>query len=138
KQDLFYFNELVASFVPKMSRAILTRVEADVLGCANEQKLEDKNMINGFPHRFVGSATGERIALADIALAKLALDKANVPPVGRVAIVDPSVEYVFNTLTNLTNVINNPMFEGIVTTGFATGMRFYKNIFGFDIYISNY
>src|SRR5690606_31901364 len=50
----------------------------------------------------------------------------------------PSVEYVFNTLTNLTNVINNPMFEGIVTTGFATGMRFYKNIFGFDIYISNY
>jgi hypothetical protein len=29
------------------------------------------------------------------------------------------------------------MFEGIVSSGIATGMRFVKNIYGFDVYVSN-
>ena len=55
-----------------------------------------------------------------------------------IAIVDPSVEYTINTLTNLANVSNNPMWEGIIATGIASGMRFLKNIYGFDVYTSNY
>ena len=43
-----------------------------------------------------------------------------------------------NTLTNLVSVSNNPMWEGIVSSGIATGMKFVKNIYGFDIYTSNY
>jgi hypothetical protein len=59
----------------------------------------------------------------------------------RVAVIDPSQEYVLNTLTNLVSVQNNPKFEGIVQEGFvnsATGLRFSRNIYGFDVYVSNY
>ena len=65
------------------------------------------------------------------------LKKANVPDTNLVAIVDPSVEYTINTLTNLSNVSNNAMWEGVVSSGIATGMRFVKNIYGFDVYVSN-
>ena len=33
---------------------------------------------------------------------------------------------------------NNPRWEGIIETGIGSGMRFIKNIFGFDFYVSNY
>ena len=55
-----------------------------------------------------------------------------------VAIVDPSVEYQLSTLTNLVNVSNNPQWEGIIRDGMTTGMRFKMNIYGFDVYISNF
>jgi hypothetical protein len=80
------------------------------------------------------------LALADFARAKLALDKALVSQ-RRIAVIDPSQEYILNTLTGLTGITNNPMFEGIVTEGFVnstTGMRFSKNVYGFDVYVSNY
>jgi hypothetical protein len=78
------------------------------------------------------------MAIKDFAKALYALKRANVPGTNLVAIVDPSVEFAFNTLTNLVNVSNNPMWEGIITTGIGSGMRFTKNIFGFDVYVSNY
>jgi hypothetical protein len=53
-----------------------------------------------------------------------------------VAIVDPSVEYALSTLTNLTNMSNNPRWEGIVSSGISTGMKFLVNIYGFDVYVS--
>jgi hypothetical protein len=61
---------------------------------------------------------------------------AIVPNTNRVAIVHPSTAYALETLTNLTNVSNNPQWEGIVSTGISTGMRFLKNIYGFDVYES--
>jgi hypothetical protein len=54
-----------------------------------------------------------------------------------VAIVDPSVEYALNTITNLANISNNPHWEGVIAEGIATGMRFVKNVYGFDVYVSN-
>jgi hypothetical protein len=74
----------------------------------------------------------------DFAKALYSLKKANVPDRNLIAIVDPSVEYTLNTLTNLTNVSNNPRWEGIITSGIASGMRFVKNVYGFDVYTSNY
>jgi hypothetical protein len=41
-------------------------------------------------------------------------------------------------LSSLTTVANNPKWEGIVSTGIATGMNFIANIYGFDVYTSNY
>lgn len=137
KQDAFYMNQLVSTFVPKQARAISERVEADILGLSASQTASDENVINGADHRFVGTGTDEIIAVADFAKALHSLKKANVPDQNLVAIVDPSVEYTLNTLTNITNVSNNPMWEGIVTTGLATGMKFVKNVFGFDVYTSN-
>lgn len=137
KQDMFYMSQLVSKFVPKQQRAIMENVEATVLGLQSQQTASDLNNINGAPHRFVASGTNEVMGIADFAKARYSLKKANVPDTNLVAIVDPSVEYTINTLTNLTNVSNNPRWEGIVENGIATGMSFVKNVFGFDVYVSN-
>jgi len=137
KQDGFYMDQLAASFVPKQNRAIMERVEADVLGLQSQQTASNGNLINGAKHRYVATGTDEVIALKDFARARHALKVANVPDQNLVAIVDPSVEYTLNTLSNLTNVSNNPRWEGIVADGIATGMSFVKNVYGFDVYVSN-
>lgn len=141
KQDSYYANQLIASFVPKMRRAIEENLESSIFALGNSQTINDPNTINGVAHRFVATGSSNTVlSLADFARAKLSLDKANTSQ-KRVAIIDPSQEYVLNTQTNLVNVSNNPMFEGIVTEGFVnstTGLRFSKNIYGFDVYVSNY
>jgi hypothetical protein len=141
KQDAYYADQLIAAFLPKMKRAIEENLETNIFALVNSQTAADPNTINGAAHRFCGSGnTNTTLALSDFARAKFALDKANASQT-RIAIVDPSQEYALNTLTNLVNVINNPLFAGIVTEGFvnsATGLRFSKNIYGFDVYVSNY
>lgn len=144
KQDAYYSAQLIASFIPKERRALDERIETDIFktgqpdAAQGGQTAANTNTINGAYHRFVGSGTNETMRLEDFAKAKFALRKANVPLSGLVAIVDPSVGYELETLTNIVNVSNNPMWEGIVTTGITTGMRFIKNVYGFDVYESNY
>lgn len=139
KQDSFYTSKLVSRFVPKQHRAIMERMEVDVLNIGPAgQVANDPNLINGARHRFVAGGTGNTIMPEDFAKALYALKKADVPQTNLVAIVDPSVEFNLNTLTNLVNVSNNPKWEGIVDSGIATGMRFIVNIYGFDVYTSNY
>lgn len=140
EQDSFYMGQLVSSFVPKQRRAIMEHFEATVLekpeailgASANGQYA-----INSAYHRMSGGNAG-KIEVADFAYARYALKKANVPDTALVAIVDPSVEYTINTLSNLVSVSDNPRWEGIVADGIATGMKFVKNIYGFDVYTSNY
>lgn len=137
KQDSFYMQDLVSSFVPKQARAIMKAMEVRIFDRMNAgQTASNLNVINGADHRFVASGTNEVLAPADFAKAKYALQKANVPMTDLVAIVDPSVEYHLSTLTNLVNVSNNPQWEGIVRTGMSTGMKFITNIYGFDVYVS--
>lgn len=138
KQDGFYMDKLVAAFVPKQERAIMVSLETAILGLQSGQTASNLNTINGADHRFVASGTNEVFTTSDFAKARYALKKANVPDTNLVAIVDPSVEFTLNTLTNLSNVSNNKMWEGIVADGIATGMRFVKNVYGFDVYVSNY
>lgn len=141
KQDSYYADQLIAAFLPKMRRAIEENLETNVLALANSQTAADPNSINNAAHRIAASGNSNTtLTVSDFAKMKFALDKANASQM-RVAIIDPSQEYYLNTLTNLVNVINNPMFEGIITEGFVnsqTGMKFSKNIFGFDVYVSNY
>jgi hypothetical protein len=143
RQDLFYSAQLEAKFVPSQARALAEKMETDVLalaaaGASGGQTVADLNNINGAPHRFCGSGTSAVFAVADAAKALYSLKKANVPSSNLVAIVDPTVEYTLNTLTNIVNVSNNPRWEGMIETGIGSGMRFIKNIFGFDFYVSNY
>ena len=139
KQDAFYSAQLEAAFVPEQERAIMAHFERTTLATpeagvtANSQEL-----IDGIQHRWAGSTTGAFISVSDFARARYALKKLNVPDTNLVAIVDPSVEYTINTLTNLVSVSDNPRWEGIVSSGIATGMKFVKNIYGFDVYTSNY
>lgn len=137
KQDSYYMSRLVSSFTPKQHRAIMKAIEVDVLALGpSGQTASNLNTINGANHRWVGSGTNEVIALKDFALARYALQKANVPMTNLCAIVDPSVEYTLSTLANLVNVQNNPKWEGIVSTSMSTGTKFLYNIFDFDVYVS--
>lgn len=139
KQDAFYTSRLEAAFVPKQARAIAERMEQGALAIGPDgQTPSNLNTINGGDHRFVGAGTGGAIAPQDFARAKYALRKANVPMTNLIAIVDPSVEYTLSTLTNLVNVNNNPQWEGVVREGMATGMQFKFNIYGWDVYISDW
>lgn len=139
KQDTFYLDRLISKFVPSQARAIMTGIEEKVLSVGPDgQTPSDLNNINGAPHRFYGQGSGNKISPEDFALAKFALQKANVPMTNLVAIVDPSVEFQLSTLQNLVNISNNPRWEGIVRDGMSTGMRFIMNVYGFDVYMSNY
>jgi hypothetical protein len=139
EQDLFYANQLMSRFVPEQERALMVRLEGDILKVAPDgQTAADTNAINGQKHRFVGTGTSNVMAVEDFARARLSLKKANVPDTNLIAIVDPSVEYTMNTETNLANISNNPRWEGIVSDGIASGMKFVKNIYGFDVWESNH
>lgn len=138
KQDGFYMSQLIASFVPAQARAINERLEADIFRLAMQQTPGSLNKINGADHRWVASGTNEVMDVKDFAKALYALKKANVPDTNLIAIVDPSVEYAINTITNITNISNNPRWEGVIGDSIASGMRFVKNIYGFDVYVSNY
>jgi hypothetical protein len=141
KQDSFYAQQLIGMFPAKMRRALDENLESSVFSLANTQTLNDTNTINGADHRFIASGnTNTNLSLDDFAKAKFALDKAQAGGT-RVAIIDPSQEYVFNKLVGAQAFTNNPQFGGIVNGGFVndvTGMRFIKNIFGFDVYVSNF
>lgn len=145
-QDSFYAQRVLASFVPKESRALMEKLESDILKApspvnsqgAGGQTVDDPNLVNTALHRYGGSGGSAAIAVSDFSYAKFALKKANVPLNNLVAIVDPSVAFTLENATNLVNISNNPMWEGVVTTGLTTGMRFIKNVYGFDVYESNY
>jgi hypothetical protein len=143
KQDSYYADQLIAAFLPRMKRAIEENLETNILALQSSQTAANPNTINGAAHRFVASgSTNTVLSLNDFAQAKFALDKAAVTA-QRIAIIDPSQEFVINTLTNLTSVQNNPQFQGLIETGMTnngptTGLRFIRNIYGFDVYVSNY
>lgn len=149
KQDLFYMSELVSTFVPKQARAIKRHLEIDIMNAgqpvtgnpAGSQVAGSPNLINGAAHRKVGSGTlntKKVLGVEDFAYARYALKKANVPDRNLIALVDPSTEFVMNTLANLTNVSNNPRWEGILANGIGSENHFVANIYGFDVYTSNY
>lgn len=139
KQDAYKASALEASIPRTHFRLIQERYETDMLATVNLQTLGNPNIINGYAHRWVASSgtTNGVMTLEDFLYAKLAADKANMPEEGRVAIVDPSVEAALNQQVGLQAFSNNPQFEGIVNTGFARGKRFIRNIYGWDVYVSN-
>ena len=141
RQDGTQVETLMAMQAMEATRGIAENIETKFLAAANNaQTGAAVNLVNGRPHRWVAggaAATSRNMSMADIVAMKLAFDKANVPQAGRIAIVDPVVEATLNSLTNLVNVSNNPMFEGIVTEGFARDHKFIRNIFGFDFWTSN-
>jgi hypothetical protein len=138
-QDAFYSAQLISKFLPEQERAIMAHFETTTMAAAEVGVSANSNeAIDGIEHRWAAGGTGAVMTVEDFARARYALKKANVPDTNLIAIVDPSVEYTMNTLTNLTNVSNNARWEGIVSDGIATGMKFVKNIYGFDVYCSNY
>lgn len=140
KRDSFYASDVLASFVPRQRRALMEAVETRVFERANAgQTSADLNTINGAAHRWVGQGTSDSIALVDFARARNSLTKANVPLNNLVAIVDPSVAYTLQTQTNIVNLMTpQQRWSDLVNTGGTSGMHFIGNVYGFDIWVSNY
>lgn len=138
KQDSYLFSQLVSSFVPKEHRAIMKRLEKDMLRIGpDRQTASDRNLINGVDHRWVATGASDSMSVEDFARARLALQKANVPMTNLVAIVDPSVEFTLNTQANVVNLMSPmPAWQPIVNSGIGTGMQFKMNLYGFDVYVS--
>ena len=138
KQDSFYMNQLVSSFVPSQARALAKAMEVDMLATIPEgQTSAATNAVNGANHRWIGSGTNETIDVSDFAKARYSLAKANVPLQNLVAIVDPSVEYKLSTQTNVMNLMTpSPQWQRIVHEGGLTGMQFKYNLYGFDVWVS--
>lgn len=139
QQDGYKAAALEASIPREHLRLIKERYETDMLAQSNKQTLSNPNEINGFAHRWVAASgtTNGVITLEDFAYAKLAFDKAYIPDEGRIAVIDPVSEMALNIAVGSQAFINNPQFEGLVNTGFARGRRFVRNIYGFDIYVSD-
>ena len=142
REDGAQIDSLMSMRAMESTRALGENHESRFLAVANAaQTNANVNLVNGRPHRWIGGGSGVTtrvMSMSDLIAMKLAFDKANVPAAGRMAIVDPIVEATLNSLTNLVNVSNNPMFEGIITEGFAKDHKFVRNIFGFDIWTSNF
>jgi hypothetical protein len=146
RQDGAQIDQLMAMRAVESTRALGVQHETRYLAVAASasgtgQTLANVNLVNGRPHRWVAggaSATNRLMTVSDFIAMKLSFDKAGVPAGGRIALVDPIVEATLNSLTNLVNVSNNPMFEGIINEGFSREHKFIKNIFGFDIWTSNF
>lgn len=141
REDGSQIEQLSAMRAMEATRAIGEVMETSFLAaCEGAQTAANVGLVNGRPHRWVAGGAGgtsRNMTMSDFIAMKLSFDKANAPQGGRIAIVDPIVEATLNGLTNLVNVSNNPMFDGIVTEGFARDHKFIRNIFGWDIYTSN-
>ena len=157
QQDSFYSAQLESSFVPKQARALFENLESDIMGIAGAgggiggsgQTVSDGNAINNADHRLIASgavpsgagANDHTLAFADFAKALYALKKANVSDQSLVAFVDPSVEYTINNTSTIIQSGNQPVDQSLASAlenSVGTGMRFVRNIFGFDIYCTNY
>lgn len=119
------------------SQAFRETMLTRILDTQKNQVLGDPNLINGFAHRYKASGAGNTLSLDDIRAAKLAFDKARIPSNGRVLLIDATHEYQLNALSQVLSA-DNPGFRGIVETGFGQDARFIRNIYGFDIMITDY
>ena len=140
KRDSYYASDVIAAFVPRQHRVLMEGVETRILAQANNgQTASNPNIINLADHRFVATGINTGLALPDFARAQYALTKANVPLTNLVGIIDPSVAYTIQTQANLVNLLSPmPMWEGVVKEGAVSGFKFRFNLYGFDLYVSNY
>ena len=143
RQDGAQIESLLAMRAMSGTRAIQEDFESKFLLNAGilAQTLSDGNSINGFDHRWIADRAADNsheIGLQDFLDMKLAFDKANVPQMGRIAIVDPVVEASLNGLLTVNqNVDRNPQFQALLEQGFARDHKFMFNLYGWDIYTSN-
>lgn len=141
RQDSVQLEQLMAMRAVESTRALAEDVETKFLSAAaTVQTAGNISLVNARPHRWVaGNGTTRLMTLDDLVALKLSFDKANVPQAGRILMVDPIVEATVNGLVVTTTATdNNPMWDGMITTGFAQSHKFVKNIMGFDIYTTNF
>jgi hypothetical protein len=140
-QDSYLASQIMAKVPALEARAIAADLEQKILKLANKQTTNDSNTINGMQHRFVAGTVDDGwgvLTPEDFAYATVALKKVNyIGP--KIAIIPSYQEYALVTNPRIKASLNyNPSFEGIVRDGAMSGMRFSFNIYGWDVYTSEF
>ena len=140
RQDGAQVEALHAAQSTENLRAIQERFETRFLATMNAgQDSGDRNLVNGFSHRFRASGTNQTLSEADLIDMQLSFNKANVPMMGRIAIVDPVSAAAFSKRAQLTSNLDasSGLTQGLVKDGFAKEHQFVTSIYGWDIWTSN-
>lgn len=140
-QDSYLANQIMAKVPALEARAIAADLEQKIFALANKQTNNNANILNGMRHRFIAGTATEgygNLTPEDFAYASVALKKVNyVGP--QIAIIPSFQEYKIVSNPRIKASLNyNPKFEGIVREGAMTGMKFSFNIYGWDVYTSEY
>lgn len=140
-QDSYLASQIMSKVPGEEARAIAADLEQKIWALANKVKTNDANVYNGMQHRFVaGSETDGWGVLTpeDFAYASVALKKVNyIGP--KIAVIPSYQEYAIVTNKRIQASLEyNPKFEGIVRDGAMTGTRFSFNIYGWDVYTSEF
>jgi hypothetical protein len=144
-QDSYLASQIMAKVPALEARAIAADLEQKIFNLAVKEhsiiKPNNATVLNGMQHRFVaGSSTDGWGVLTpeDFAYATVALNKVNYHG-PRIAIVPSYQEYAIVTNPRIKASLQyNPKFEGIVREGAMTGMKFSFNIYGWDVYTSEF
>jgi hypothetical protein len=140
RRDSWLSPQIVALFPQRQHRALMEYYETRVWAVGNSgQTATSLNTINGASHRWVASGTTPALSFQDFSKARYALTKSNVPLRNLVAIVDPSTAYTLETQANVTNLMTPAgQWQGVTREGLTSGFKYRFNVYGFDIYESNY
>ena len=136
-EDDFMAPQVLATLPDRMTRAFAEYLETRVLRLQREQTNNGGNAINGAYHRFTANGSGRVITIQDLAYVNYALKKSNAGNSMMIGIVDPSFEFNTNISSQVVTS-DNPQYRGIIESGMGSGYRFIRNIYGIDLYTSNY
>lgn len=138
REDGSQVEALMAARATESTRALQEKFETDFLTTAASPFAAASTglPVNGFDHFIVSAETNNIFSLDHLIDLRLAADKANVPSMGRVFIVDPVVEATLNKGVSITNDVTQ-FAANILERGLANGQRFITNWFGWDIMTSN-
>lgn len=140
-QDSYLASQIMAKVAPAEARAIYADLEQKILKLANKQKNNDANTLMGMAHRFVAGTDSDgwgTLTPEDFAYASVALNKVGYTG-PRIAIIPSYQEYAIVSNPRIKASLQyNPKFEGIVREGVSSGMKFSFQIFGWDVYTSEF
>ena len=140
-QDSYLASQIMAKVPAMEARAIAADLEQKILGLANKVTTNNANIYNGVQHRFVAGSAEDgwgTLTPEDFAYATVALNKVNYHG-PKIAIIPSYQEYAIVKNPRIKASLNyNPKFEGIVRDGAMTGMQFSFNIYGWDVYTSEF
>ena len=145
QEDDFLASAAIATLPRKMKRGLDEYFESQVWKIHRVQTNNDPNIINTASHRLVGVGDGTPtpvggLTVEDFAYARYALQKAKAPLTNLVAFVPPTFEFNVNLTSTIVDISFNPRWEGIIETGMGQndGVRFLRNIFGFDVFVTDF
>lgn len=139
RQDGNQIEALMAARAQEATKAINDYFETRFLATANAaQTSDDQNLINGFAHRLAASGTNDTITEDDLIDLALAFDEGEVPVMGRIGIVSPSVRATFQKLVVINGQVDmNPTNQALMEQGFDRNHQFVLSIHGWNLWVSN-